>query len=234
MTINLRALLLFVPITFACESGRAAEPFAPEPGFKSLFNGTDLSGWRYGKEPLGSKTATHDGRFLVQDSAIVVTEGKGAKELTTIAEFNGDFELKLEFRAAAKADSGVYVRGPQLQVRDFVRRNEHAHLKTVFKNDGWNELHIVVRANTTVTLAHALAKTDRAQIVIQNGKATALVNDKEVDGSAVTIATGVGAVCRLNGVVFEPNFKPGPKGGIGLQAETGKFEYRRIRIKERS
>ncbi len=40
-------------------------------------------------------------------------------------------------------------------------------------------------------------------------------------------------VCKCNGEAFDPNLKPGTKGPIGLQSETGKFEFRRIRIKEK-
>ena len=37
---------------------------------------------------------------------------------------------------------------------------------------------------------------------------------------------------ECNGEVIEKAFKVGAKGGIGLQSEAGKFEFRRIRIKE--
>src|SRR5262249_11283578 len=114
----------------------AAEP-ASEEGFRSLFNGRDLTGWSYNGQPLEGKTQTPDGRFLVVDGAIVAAEGKGIKVLNTASNHDEDFQLRLEFRASLKSDSGVYVRGPQLQVRDFIRRNEHMHLKNVFKNDDW-------------------------------------------------------------------------------------------------
>ena len=57
-----------------------------EPGFKSLFNGKDLTGWRYpGKTgmPMDGKTETPDSRVEVKDGAIVMKEkdssGKGGK-----------------------------------------------------------------------------------------------------------------------------------------------------------
>jgi len=40
------------------------------------------------------------------------------------------------------------------------------------------------------------------------------------------------ALCKNNGEVLEKSFPIPLKGGIGLQAETGKFEFRRIRVKE--
>jgi hypothetical protein len=58
------------------------------------------------------------------------------------------------------------------------------------------------------------------------------LNGKAIDVTNVQVTYGPTAVCKINGVAFDPNYKPGVKGSIGLQAETGKFEFRRIRIKE--
>src|SRR5262245_9099299 len=109
----------------------AADDFKVEDGFVLLFNGKDLTGWTYkgSKESLENKTETPDKRIEVKDGAIVMNEkdadGKGGiKDLNTIKSFDKDFTLRLEFRAAEKADSGVYIRGPQLQIRDFIRRGE--------------------------------------------------------------------------------------------------------------
>jgi len=176
--------------------GTAADDFKVEEGFQPLFNGKDLTGWLYpGKKgmALDGKTETPDKRFEVKDGVVVANakdaSGKGGiKDLYTVKEFDKDFILKLEFRAASKADSGVYIRGPQLQVRDFIRRNEQKQL-TKFKNDDWNELEITVK--------------------------------------------GTEATFTVNGEPLAPaKMKVPARGGIGLQAETGKFEFRRIRIKE--
>jgi Domain of Unknown Function (DUF1080) len=43
---------------------------------------------------------------------------------------------------------------------------------------------------------------------------------------------GTAAECKCNSEVIEKAFKVPATGGIGLQAETGKFEFRRIQIKE--
>ena len=48
----------------------------------------------------------------------------------------------------------------------------------------------------------------------------------------IQVSVGAAALCTCNGEVLEKAFKVPAKGGIGLQAETGKFEFRRIRIKE--
>src|SRR5947209_4347407 len=88
----------------------AAEGPKPEPGYTSLFNGKDLTGWHYRikkgeKEPLDGKTETSDKRFQVADGVIVANpkdvHGKGGiKDIYTNKDFDGNFHLKLEFRAA--------------------------------------------------------------------------------------------------------------------------------------
>jgi hypothetical protein len=105
-------------------SGRAADDFKTEEGFTSLFNGTDLGGWRVGKEDLEGKPENANKRFQVMGGIIVANEkdasGKGGiLDLYTTKDFSKDFTLRLEFRAAPRADSGVYIRGKQLKVRDY-------------------------------------------------------------------------------------------------------------------
>jgi len=211
-----------------------ADDDQPESGYQLLFNGKDLSGWTYYKANLDGKTETADKRFQVVDGVIVANEGKGIRDLNTAGEFNGNFHLIMEFRASLKSDSGVYIRGPQLQVRDFIRRGEHKHLAGVFKNDDWNELDILVRNNqiTTSLNGKLIGPDDALEVTVHQGKPKAVLNGKPVEVTNLQVTNGPTAVCKINGVQFDPTYKPGTKGGIGLQAEVGKFEFRRIRIKE--
>jgi hypothetical protein len=219
----------------------AGGDFKLEEGYKSLFNGKDLTGWRYTAMPkvsLEGQTETPDGRIKVENGLIVMNEkdskGKGGiRDLYTVANFSRNFNLKLEFRAALKADSGVYLRGPQLQVRDFIRRNEHKHLKK-FQNDGWNELDITVTNGvpTTTVNGKVLTAKDSLEVTVKDGKPQATLNGKPVDIKNITVAVGAVAECLCNGEKLETMRNLPANGGIGLQAETGKFEFRRVRIKE--
>jgi len=227
------ASLLYLALYVVPPSTASADDFKPEPGYMSLFNGMDLTGWRYGKEDLRGKTESPDRRFTVKDGIIVAEEGKGIKVLDTVEEFNAGFDLKLEFRASPKSDSGVYVRGPQLQVRDFIRRGEQKHLEGVFKNDDWNELQITVAAPAFAATVDGtlLPLTDAVEVLFKDGKPTLKINGRQTEFASLSVAKESRAVCKINGLQFDPNYKPGSKGSIGLQAETGKFEFRRIRIK---
>lgn len=62
-------------------------------------------------------------------------------------QFPNDFELRVEFRAAVNADSGLFVRGPQLQVRDYPVAGPYQMLKK-FKPQDWNEVVVVVKGQT--------------------------------------------------------------------------------------
>jgi hypothetical protein len=178
-----------------------ADDFKPEEGFSSLFNGKDLTGWQYGPVPvtkkpiiekLDGKTATRDRVFEVADG-VIVASGKRVMALYTGREYNKDFTFKLEFRTTAekpKNNSGIYIRGPQLQLDAVTEGGLTGVFKklTKFKPGDWNEIEITVK--------------------------------------------GTEATCRCNGEQVGKPMKVPATGTIGLQSEYGRFEFRRIRIKE--
>ena len=170
---------------------RAAD-FKPEPGFVSLFNGKDLTGWSYSAtEKFDGKTASTDGRFSAKDGVFIVhpKEPRLAQKIWTSREFPKDFVLKLEFRAAVNADSGIFIRKPQLQCRDYLVAGPDKY-KTLkkYRAQDWNEIEIVVKGGV--------------------------------------------ARCTCNGELLEEALKVPETGPIGLEADRGQMEYRRIRIKE--
>lgn len=92
-------------------------------------------------------TASPDGRFAAVNGRLVVTtppEGRKIQQLWTQQEWGMDFELRLEFRATPNADSGVYVRGPQWQCRDYQLAGPWRDLPH-YRPQEWNELVITVK-----------------------------------------------------------------------------------------
>ena len=191
--------------------------FTPEPGFVSLFNGKDLTGWGFrasseadkenAKKQAGKpnapawpiftnrlnfdgQTISSDGRFVARNGRLIVTtpaEYRRVQKLSTEREFPKDFVLRLEFRATPNADSGIFVRGPQLQCRDYPLAGPYKKLRNYRQGD-WNQIE-------------------------------------------VTVKDGV-AHCLCNGEVLEAAMKVPATGPIGLEGDRGQMEYRRIRIKE--
>lgn len=141
-----------------------------EDGYVSLFNGTDLTGWGFRPTPprkapknpkpdapvfveiaeavsFDGKSESSDGRYAAINGRLVVktpAEGRRIQQLWTKEEFGGDFILKLEFRATPNADSGVFIRQPQLQCRDYPLAGPYKELKN-YKPQDWNELVVEVR-----------------------------------------------------------------------------------------
>ena len=110
----------------------AQEDNAPPEGFRALFDGSTLNGWRgmphFDPYELAAMSdddrakffaeqqASIDAHWSVDDGAIV-NDGDGAY-LTTVEEF-GDYELMIDYRTVALADSGIYLRAtPQVQIWD--------------------------------------------------------------------------------------------------------------------
>lgn len=178
--------LLFLTLSLALS--QSDNTFKLEPGFKPLFNGKDLTGWHYKDGPaFDGKTTSSDGRYSAKDGHLVVNPGKGLNQLWTTSEFPKDFHLKLEFRAAVNADSGIFLRKPQLQCRDYLVAGPYKDLKK-YKPQDWNEIEVIVKGKV--------------------------------------------ATCTCNGEELKfPNELP-MTGPIGLEADRGQMEYRRIRIKE--
>ncbi len=116
------------------------------PGYVSLFNGRDLSGWGYTTNRFDGQTASMDGRYSVRDGNLVVNprEPRLMQILWTTREFPKDFNLKLEFRAAVNADSGLFIRKPQLQVRDYLVAGPYKNLQK-YKPQDWNQIDVTVK-----------------------------------------------------------------------------------------
>ena len=127
-----------------------ADDWKPEDGFTSLFNGKDLTGWHYKDEPdLAGKTDATDGRYTAKDATLTVNprddaKGPHLRQLWTLREFPKDFILKLEFRASVNADSGIFLREPQLQCRDYLVAGPYKELKA-YKPQDWNVIEVTVK-----------------------------------------------------------------------------------------
>ena len=104
-------------------AGVVLTPEETAAGWKLLFNGTDLSGWKgYKKDAPGAT-------WVVEDGTLALTAG-GAGDIMTVEEF-GPFELSLEWKISQNGNSGIiyliredasaantYMTGPEMQVLD--------------------------------------------------------------------------------------------------------------------
>jgi 3-keto-disaccharide hydrolase len=79
-----------------------------EEGFTSLFNGSDLTGWRYGTRGNGENKSGKG--YQVEDGVIFCTKEDGGN-LYTEKEY-GDFIFRFEFRLEPNANNGIGIRAP--------------------------------------------------------------------------------------------------------------------------
>ena len=197
-------LSLVALLTASLATAALADDWRPEPGFRGLFNGQDLTGWCFRAKvdrtspAVGEVTETFDGkaessdrgRYSARDGILTVNFPEGQErlisQLSTVEEFPDDFTLKLEFRASVNADSGIFIRRPQLQCRDYPVAGPYKDLK-MYKPQDWNQIEVVVRGGV--------------------------------------------ARCTCNGEVLEAELKVPATGPIGLEGDRGQMEYRHIQIK---
>ncbi len=107
----------------------ATSASTPPPGFRSIFNGQDLTGW-HGLNPhtvvklegekrdaaLAKMREEFSQHWRVEKGELV---NPGTGPYATTDEEFGDFELMVEYKTVAQADSGIYLRGaPQVQIWD--------------------------------------------------------------------------------------------------------------------
>jgi len=141
------------------EIGTPENSFVQHTEFTSLFNGKDLTGWGYRIdtqegvifESFEGKTETKDKRFIVKGGTLTAKPYKEGdveryRNLWTTKEYPKDFVLILEFRASKNADSGIFLRGTQLQCRDYPRVGPYKNLKD-YKTQDWNKIEVVVKNN---------------------------------------------------------------------------------------
>ena len=112
----------------------------PPPGFRALFNGRDLEGWKglmkapfdnpirraaLSDEERAERQAEADELMRAHwsvEEGVLVFDGKGLS-LATDRDY-GDFEMMVDWKILPQGDSGVYLRGsPQVQIWD---PNQHS------------------------------------------------------------------------------------------------------------
>ena len=98
---KLTALAFIVATTLASAQHHAAD----EPGFKPLFNGKDLTGWK----TTGNWLVEEDGSLSLHPRE-GETGWKRFDAYIATEKLYGDFVLDLEFKINAKGNSGVFMR----------------------------------------------------------------------------------------------------------------------------
>ena len=207
---------------------------AQNDNFVPLFNGRDLTGWwGLGTEDPTVWMALPPGELAAKRAAslkdiqqhwqvedgVLVNDGHGLF-LTTDKNY-GDFELVLEYRTVARADSGVYLRGiPQVQIWD---PTEKAKFKLgADKGSGglWNNPAGAKGKDPLVRADKPFGEWNRLRMLMVGEYVTVDLNGKRVVDHA-----------RLHNY-FNAGQQVPRTGPIQLQTHGGEIRWRNIRIRE--
>mgnify|MGYP001355059104 FL=1 len=232
------ALLLLFSVVVA----HAAKP-KPPAGFVALFNGKNLDGWwglktedpakwmALSSEQLAAKKKSSiediHKHWTVEDG-VLVNDGKGLY-LSTEKNY-GDFELLVDYKTVAKADSGIYLRGvPQVQIWDTTKEGGKWNLGADKGSGGlWNNPKGGAGKDPKVLADKPLGQWNSFRIIMVGNIVTITLNDKLVVDKA-----------PLNNYwdrktpieKRKPLIKEGP---IQLQTHGGEIRWRNIYLKELS
>ncbi|MFO0878663.1 MAG: DUF1080 domain-containing protein [Gemmataceae bacterium] len=195
-------------------SVQGESPGAPK-GFKPLFNGKNLEGWKVHGGKLGSWAAV-DG--------ILFVKGGGGGWLMTEKEY-GDFELRLEFKLPKGGNSGVALRSPlkgdpaytgmEIQILDDASHNIQKWQQT-------GSIYGVVPSAKLAT--KPLGEWNSYRILCQGRKVLIELNGEKIIDANLDDHKEKHAKAHP-GILRE-------KGHIGLQEHGGKVEFRNLYIKE--
>jgi len=201
---------------------------SPDEGFKSMFNGKDLTGWqglvdnpvlRSKMKPaqLAKKQVEADKKvsenWSVKDACISFT-GSG-DNLCSIKEYS-DFEMLVDWRISKNGDSGIYLRGsPQVQIWDTSRVESGAQVGSggLYNNQKNPSKPLKVADNP-------VGDWNTFRIVMIGEKVSVWLNGELVVDN-VTLEN-----------YWDRNIPIFPKGSIELQAHGTDLAFRDIYVRE--
>jgi hypothetical protein len=203
-------------------------------GFTPIFNGTDLNGWwglgteaptkwrSLSPEQLAEKKAASIADINAHwraENGILINDGKGLY-LTTDKDYS-DFELRLDYKTVAKADSGVYLRGmPQIQIWDSTLE-ENFNIGANKGSGGlWNNSKGAAGKDPLVLADKPFGEWNSFRIIMVGERVTVWLNDKLVVDHA-----------RMEND-FDRNSPIPRTGPIQLQTHGGEISWRNLIIRE--
>ena len=198
---NLLSLLTVLTLT-------ATAFAADEDGFKPLFNGKDMAGWKL-RRPDGHNSWTIEPGGVLKNT---VNKGEHGTDLVTGEKF-WNFTVRYEFMVPDGSNSGFYLRG----------RHEIQILGD-FKSGKPSKTGNGAIYNQTAPSEFASKPGDEwqtAEVTIIGNKITVILNGKKIhDSVECNVATG----SEIDKNVTEP-------GPLFLQGDHGTVSFRNMRVK---
>lgn len=200
--------------------------------WQSLFNGTDLTGWR------AFKGGALPQRWTVENGALTLNPSlPGAvTDIVTEASFQ-DFELELEWKVNPDQNSGIFVRldeqynqiwegGPEMQIVD-----------DLLNSDGQND---ITRAGAIYNLypfpaGNSNLATEWNQVrIIADGTSFEYYLNSVLVAAYDSASADYWSRVQASNFNYLPDFGRLPSGPIGFQDYNNYVQFRNIRIRDLS
>lgn len=220
----------------------------PPAGFKSLYNGKDLSGWfgwdtrdprdllamtpeqlaDYKKQSIAGGNEIKAGNINAHWKAAgeeIVNDGKGLF-LTTDKDY-GDIELLVDYKMLPKGDSGIYLRGvPQVQIWDYTDPAKFGIGADKGSGGLWNNDKGSAGKDPLVLADKPFGEWNHFRIIMVGSRVTLWLNEKLVVDHAILEN------------YFDKQRPPAqrrpilPRGPIQLQTHGSEIRWRNIFVRE--
>lgn len=224
-----KSLLRSLAAAVICGAAFAGTPVLAAD-LTDLFDGKSMEGWHgcphlapgeYAKaseEKRNQWQKEAEAHWSIVDGELV-NDGEGPY-LTTDKEF-GDYELQLEYKTVARADSGIYLRGvPQVQIWDYTDPGKFSIGGDKGSGGLWNNNPGSPGKDPLVLADKPFGQWNHVRIVHVGEYVSVWLNEKMVVDHA-----------RMHN--FWDRSAPLPaKGPIQLQTHGGEIRWRNIKLKE--
>jgi Domain of Unknown Function (DUF1080) len=206
----------------------------PPTGFSALWNGRDLTGWwgadtedpeKYMRLPpaeLKTKQASSLAEIRKHwsvENGELVNDGEGL--LLTTEESYGNFELLVDYKTAALADSGIYLRGyPQVQIWDSTDPSKFSIGADKGSGGLWNNSAGTLGKDPLVRADRPFAQWNHLRIIMVGSRVWVWLNDQP---------TVTGATLENHFDIKQPVL---PRGPIQLQTHGGEIRWRNLFIRQ--
>ena len=207
-----------------------------DAGYESIFDGKTLDGW-HGRPHFNpvklaemsdedrnqqlKKWNDEAGQHWSVSNGELINDGNGPY-LTTDKDYT-DYELMLEYRTVARADSGIYLKGtPQIQIWDYTDQGKFKIGSNLGSGGLWNNSSGAPGKDPSELADKPFGEWNQFKIRQVGARTTVHLNGKQV----VDHATMENYWDRKS-----PLFRSGP---IQLQTHGGEIRWRNLKVKELS
>ena len=231
-TTVLLAAFIIAQVTFV----GSATAQTPPDGFKAIFNGTDLDGWyaikTYDPRKFADLTAAEQetqkaaarkstGEHWRVENGEIVNDGEGPY-LTTEANYR-DYELMIDYKTVAGADSGIYLKAtPQVQIWDSTDKKKHGIGADKGSGGLWNNSAGAAGKDPSELADRAFGEWNQFKIRQIGSRTDVWLNDRHIVKNAI----------MENYWDKEREIPLIASGPIQLQTHGGEIRWRNIFVRE--